>query len=429
MNPTGSIKNTTTVDDNDDDSSTQTIVCLDCDLLVSVPLKTEPGELLCPRCGSLLLSYHADALNRLISYVISALIFLLLSLSFPFMSYSAGGIERTISLVNSGITLFNQDHLFLAGLISTLIILLPVIFLSGLLYVLLPLKFGRQAVHSAVVLKISLMVLPWNMAEVFLLAVLVSIMKLSSNATIELGLSFYAFAALGVLLSAIILLLNVHQIWGWLIAPAYPETGVKGNAMNQQLTGCHSCHDNVPLSKSHCQRCGCATSARKPFSIQRTLAFLSVAIFLYVPANLLPIMQTRILGRDVKNTIVGGIQALWNHGSYPVAIIIFIASIVIPITKMLALGWLSYSVMSHKPDLLHEKTLLYRVTAFVGRWSMLDVFVVAILVSLTYRGNILVVYPGPAVISFAGVVIFTLLAEMNFDPRLLWDQGKHEHRC
>ncbi|MFV9615613.1 MAG: PqiA/YebS family transporter subunit, partial [Gammaproteobacteria bacterium] len=272
------------------------------------------------------------------------------------------------------------------------------------------------------------LILPWSMVEIFLISVLVSIMKLITSADIGLGLSFYAFALFSVFLTATILLLNVHQIWGWLLTPEYPSTALQGGAFSQQLTACHVCHCSVPLSQAYCQRCGSTVSARKPYSIQRTWAFLFVAILLYVPANILPIMQTRLFGKDELNTILGGIQVLWSNGSYPIAVIIFIASIMVPIAKMLALSWLSFSVISHNPERLQEKALLYRVTEFVGRWSMLDVFVVAILTSLIHQGKILAVYPGPAIVAFAGVVIFTLLAAMNFDPRLLWDQRNHGNR-
>ncbi|MDX2424721.1 MAG: paraquat-inducible protein A, partial [Cycloclasticus sp.] len=261
----------------------------------------------------------------------------------------------------------------------------------------------------------------------FLISVLVSIMKLITSADIGLGLSFYAFALFGVFLTATIVVMDIHQIWDWLLTPEYPNTGFQGGALDQQLTACHVCYCNVPLSQSYCQRCGSAVSARKPYSIQRTWAFLFVAMLLYVPANILPIMQTRLFGKDELNTILGGIQVLWSNGSYPVAVIIFIASIMVPIAKMFALSWLNFSVMFHNPERLQEKTLLYRITEFVGRWSMLDVFVVAILTSLIHQGKILAVYPGPAIVAFAGVVIFTLLAAKNFDPRLLWDQSNHEN--
>lgn len=201
----------------------------------------------------------------------------------------------------------------------------------------------------------------------------------------------------------------------------------QGGALKQNLTACHLCHASVPLNLQNCQRCGSKVSARKSYSIQRTWAFLLIAIILYIPANMLPIMQTRIMGQDQFNTIIEGIQVLWSHGSYPIALVIFIASVIIPIAKMLALSWLSLSVIFKKTDRLREKTTLYRIIEFIGRWSMLDVFVVALLVSLIHQGKIVAVYPGPAIIAFAGVVVFTLLATKSFDSRLLWDQEYHEN--
>jgi len=156
-------------------------------------------------------------------------------------------------------------------------------------------------------------------------------------------------------------------------------------------------------------------------SIQRAWAYLITAMVLYIPANLLPIMTTTLLGKDSSNTILSGVVALWEHGSYPIAIVIFVASVLIPIGKLFVLAWLCFMVQSESQMLLRERTLLYRVTEFIGRWSMIDVFVVAILVSLVHLGNLMTIYPGPAALSFAGMVVATMLAATSFDPRLIWD--------
>ena len=198
-----------------------------------------------------------------------------------------------------------------------------------------------------------------------------------------------------------------------------PERPVK-TALEQGLQGCHVCTGVVAASAHECGGCGAKLHAGPGRSIQETWAWLVTSIVLYIPANFLPIMHTTFLGRESENTIFGGVITLWEHGSYPIAIVIFGASVFVPIAKILVLGWLSISVQMGSAVALEQKTRLYRVTEFVGRWSMIDVFVVGILVALVQLGNIMTILPGAAALAFAGMVATTMLAAIAFDPRLIW---------
>ena len=157
-------------------------------------------------------------------------------------------------------------------------------------------------------------------------------------------------------------------------------------------------------------------------SLARTVALVITAAILYVPANVLPIMTTEQLGRASDSTIMGGVVLLWHHGSYPIASVIFIASVLVPLSKLFILLALCWSVARGDATRPRERTVLYRVTEFVGRWSMVDVFVVAILVALIQLGGLLSIRPGVAAVAFSGVVIVTILAAESFDPRLIWDR-------
>jgi len=199
---------------------------------------------------------------------------------------------------------------------------------------------------------------------------------------------------------------------------AYPED----SAAAQALASCHVCYKLSPERLHECPRCGSTLHLRIPHSIQRTVAFLVTAIVLYVPANVLPIMTTAQLGRSEPSTILGGVVLLVKMGSYPVAAVIFIASVLVPIAKFSALSWLCWSVARKHPTSHRQRTVLYRFTEFIGRWSMTDVFVVMILVALIHLVGLLVITPGAAAIAFGGVVIMTMLAAESFDPRLIWDQ-------
>jgi paraquat-inducible protein A len=172
----------------------------------------------------------------------------------------------------------------------------------------------------------------------------------------------------------------------------------------------------------HCPLCGAALHLRVTDSLQRTIALVFTAIILYIPANLLPIMTTTQLGTPEDSTILGGVVLLIHHGSYPIAAVIFIASVMVPSGKLIAICWLVWSVQHRQNTSLVQRTKLYRVTEFVGKWSMTDVFVVAVLVALIQLGGLLNIRAGPAAIAFGGVVIVTMLAAETFDPRLIWDQ-------
>ena len=152
------------------------------------------------------------------------------------------------------------------------------------------------------------------------------------------------------------------------------------------------------------------------------MALVMTASILYIPANVFPIMTTDQLGRSIDSTIMGGIVLLIELESYPVAAVIFIASVLVPLGKLLALTALCWSVSRGQVSRPRERTVLYRITEFVGRWSMVDVFVVAILVALIQLGGVLSIRPGAAGLAFAGVVMISMLAAESFDPRLIWDR-------
>ncbi len=197
-------------------------------------------------------------------------------------------------------------------------------------------------------------------------------------------------------------------------------------AASHGLASCHLCFKLTPVDQGHCPRCGSSLHLRKTDSLQRTLALLITANVLYLPANLFPIMYTDQLGSTIPSTIMGGVILLIQLGSVPIAAVIFIASVVVPLGKFLVMYYLVWAA-SHRSEYGHrQRTQLYRITEFVGKWSMIDVFVVAILVALVHLGGVVEIRPGIAALSFAAVVITTMIAAESFDSRLLWDQLDEE---
>jgi paraquat-inducible protein A len=158
-----------------------------------------------------------------------------------------------------------------------------------------------------------------------------------------------------------------------------------------------------------------------PASLGRVWGWWSAGLCAYVPANLYPMLQTEFLGRTTQSTIVGGVIDLFHHGAYFVGAIVFLASVLIPVSKFLAIGYLALSIRRHAHLSQHTRTVLYEIVEFVGRWSMVDVFVVAILAALVNLGFVMTFRPGTAAVFFALSVAFTMVSALSLDPRLIWE--------
>ncbi len=203
-------------------------------------------------------------------------------------------------------------------------------------------------------------------------------------------------------------------------------------AASQGLCGCQACGlvSQLPLQapESRCPRCDAAMHIRKPNSIGRTWALIIAALILYVPANVLPITVTRSLFGVQSDTIMSGVAYFWNTGSYDLAIIIFTASVFVPLAKLLALSFLTLLAQRHVSWDPLQCAKLYRMVEFIGKWSMLDIFVVALLATLVDFSALAAISAGPGAIAFGAVVVITMFAAMTFDPRLLWDASGIEVR-
>jgi len=374
-------------------TSTEVIACHECSLSVDVPLLNESQKAECPRCGYLLTAIHVNAIQRITVFALCALIFLCAALPFEFLSFTSNGLKNRFSLLDSLNILIENHYVILAVIEIITIFAIPIIILLGLLYLSIGILRRRPLAKGKVVLKLVFALMPWSMVEIFLIGVLVSLIKILSMADIHLGLSFYAFVLFSFFLTLMALHIDKHQLTQLLTGLVEPE------------------YSNKPLKAE--------TVKVNYLSIQQTWALIITSIILYIPANTLPIMTTRLFGQDEPSTILGGVILLWKMGSFPIAIVIFIASIAVPVAKILVLAWLNYSVQNQQGNLTVERIKLYRIAEFIGRWSMIDVFVVIVLVSLIQLGDTMSIYPGQATLAFSGVVVITMLAAMSFDPRLI----------
>jgi paraquat-inducible protein A len=205
---------------------------------------------------------------------------------------------------------------------------------------------------------------------------------------------------------------------------SHPATG-----RSLGLLVCLDCRATVRAVKAphlRCPRCHARLRERKPQSLVITAALVVCAAVLYVPANVLPVMITRTIFDDERDTIMSGVLVLLDSGSWPIALLVFIASIVVPLLKILALGVLLYSAWRRSPRGRLQRSQLYRMVEFIGRWSMLDIYAISLLATLVQVQSFATVIVGWGAWAFAAVVVLTLLAARTFDERLLWDTPRHE---
>jgi paraquat-inducible protein A len=192
---------------------------------------------------------------------------------------------------------------------------------------------------------------------------------------------------------------------------------------------CRSCGIVDSVGRARCARCDTPLQSRDRQSLQKVWAWLLVGLIAYIPANLYPMLRTTQVFKTQESTIVGGVVDLIHHGAYAVAAIVFVASVVIPVGKFLVIGYLAVLMARpHRTD-PHRLLLLHEIVEFIGRWSMIDVFVVAILTALVQFDVLATINPGIAAVCFALSVVFTMLAAQSFDSRLIWDrlEGKAAH--
>lgn len=207
------------------------------------------------------------------------------------------------------------------------------------------------------------------------------------------------------------------------------DAGTLGSPLTARAAGyigCRTCGKATPSPASVCPRCGSTLHSRFPLSLQRVLAWLLVGLMCYVPANILPMLVTTTLGQSTPNTIIAGVIELLHYGEWEIALIVFLASVLIPVSKFFVLLYLVYSIRRGTRLDIHARIRLYEVVEFIGRWSMVDVFVVAILTALVHIGFIAAINPGPAALFFALSVAFTMLSAQALDPRLIWDSVEQD---
>ena len=394
--------------------------CPHCGLFQTVPPLPPHAAARCPRCDVVLRRRRADPLIRPLAMAIAGLMLMLVAARLPFLDVSVFGMERATTLL-SGPRALRQDGMDLvAAVILVTTLAAPVLRLLAVGWVLAGLRLRRPPRHLGLVFRWAVWLRPWSMIEVFLLGVFVAYTKLVDMVRVEVGTACYALGALMLVMAALDAMLDPQSVWEAL-PPRGEARGPRHEVAQSGLVGCDTCGQVGTFGETACTRCGAALHARKPESISRTWALLLAAACLYAPANILPVLTLTRLGQGAPSTILGGALELLHAGMWPLALLVFVASITVPVLKILSLGFMLVATRAGSGWRLRERTKLYRLVDFIGRWSMIDVFMISILAALVQLGFFATVYPGPGAAAFCGVVILTMFAASSFDPRLMWD--------
>ncbi|TYT73540.1 PqiA/YebS family transporter subunit [Desulfobotulus mexicanus] len=408
------------------------IACPSCDRLHIRP-RLLPGHVaLCKSCGTRLTGRCMYGTALPLALCLTALVGWIIAMTLPFIAIGFGGQHQTISLPSAVIILTQHNMLPLAIFTGLLLIAAPLISILLLIYLLFFLYHKTKPPFYRFMLKAFSRIRFWDMTDVYLISIIVVLVKAMHMADIQLLHGFWAFCIQVFFIRFSFLVIPVRDMWQRLSRPGLNPAPLPGKrAIATGLVPCHTCTRIHKTGQKRCTRCASPLHNRIPQSINRTFALTITAFILYIPANLYPIMITENLGTTIYSTIIGGVILLWETKAYAVASIVFFASVFIPLAKLLALLYLTGSVYFRKKNYPNDLTKIYKITEFIGKWSMVDVFVVATLAAMIQMGSLATIQPGIAATAFAAMVVITLFAAETFDPRLLWDstpQGKNNEQ-
>jgi paraquat-inducible protein A len=400
---------------------TALVECHDCGLRHRPEPLPEGSRARCRRCRAVLRTH--SPYESCLALALTGLVLVAAANFMPFMSINIEGQERDASFVTGALSLLGLGYWPLAAVILLVTVVMPTVKLGSMAYVLAALRMARPPRHIIPILRWIDELHPWSMVEVYMLGLFVAYVRLEHDASILLHSAVYSLFALMVVMAAIDHIVDFDDLWEAVerkgLVPLPPD------APAQRLVRCGACGILAPMLAPHarCYRCGARLHRRKPDSIARCWALVVTAAILYIPANVYPILTVVSFGQGDPHTIISGVLQLLAIHDYPIALLVAFASVAVPLLKITGLTWLLLTTQRGSRWHLRDRTRLYRIIDSVGRWSMIDIFMMSILVALVRFDAVASIYPGAAAISFAAVVVTTMFAAMAFDPRLMWDKA------
>ncbi len=424
--------------------------CPGCDLLMPKITTPPPGtKVECPRCGAEIYRHKNNSVSRTLALGIAGLLLYLPAIFLPLMTFKTLGMSDSGNVLDSIMGFFSQGYFFAASIVLISAVIFPLMKLSLLVTISLCIKLQRFPTVLPQLFRLYIHLDEWGMVEVYLLGIMITIIKMYSTVDILYGPGFFSFIGLVLLTMGSSAVLDKTTFWrcleeqrDWSGEPQkdihlHPTAALTKHFNSAMQAGFILCHDCKKLLRAptpeddkacHCPRCSAKLHPRKPGSITRTWALIVTSALLFIPANALPIMRVDFLGIPDNSTILDGIQYFFKEGSYGIGIIILAASILVPLFKITGLFIILLTIHLKRGRYLQHKARMFRFIEFIGRWSMLDIFVIALLGVLVNFGLFTSIQVAPAATYFCLVVVTTMFAAITFDPRLMWDACYEKER-
>ena len=396
--------------------------CQDCGLFQHMPVLQPGTSACCRRCDAVLRHARADSMNRALACALAALFLFAIAIQLPFLDVRAVGKTYHATVFTGPGVLGRRGMWEISAVVLTTLVAMPTLQFVLLTSVLLGVRMRRPPPGLARMFGYVERIRPWSMIEVFLLGVFVAYTRLKAIAEVDVGPALFALGGVMLCLVAADSQLDHDAVWEALEARGLlhlrpPPTGGR-------RIGCDCCKLTLLAPSGWpCPRCGRRLRHRKRQSLARAWAFLAAATALYLPANIYPFITVIRFGQGQPSTIAQGVVELIQVQMWPLALLVFLASITVPLLKLIGLSAMLLMTQGGSSRWLLGRTRLYRVLEAVGRWSMIDVFMLTVLVAVVRLGFVATVLPGPGAIAFCAVVVLTMFSTASFDSRLMWDMA------
>ena len=370
------------------------------------------------RCGRRLLNATRVSLDSSLALCTAAFVLLVAAVALPQLIVTHFGTERHGALITGSAALFKDGFPSLAALVFIFSIALPLVYLGLMTAVLVGVR-TRATIPRGIVLRLAERLRPWLMMDVYLMGCGIAYKRLIAVGAVTLGEGAGCLILGTIILFLFVATLDTRAAWTRVPRRSAAPVGTLG-------VNCELCELNIDDAAEHssCPRCGHTLTRRKPAAFARTAALVIAGAILYIPAIMLPVLSIEQFGHHQRSTILSGVGQLITAGLVPLAVIVFTASIVVPLLKLASLTLMLVMTYRRSRRWLVGRTRLYRAVDRIGRWSNIDIFTIAVLAALVQFGTLATVRPEPGAVAFAAVVVITMLASRSFDSRLMWDAAE-----
>ncbi|NPD68937.1 paraquat-inducible membrane protein A [Lichenicola cladoniae] len=417
--------------------------CPSCGFFQQVP-RLQPGQVAdCKRChGQIGRRRTNPPVSTPLAFCLASAVLYFVAITHSLLTFDLYGRTRTVSLLTGPGELWREGWGPVGVLVLLATVVIPPIVIGLMLAILTAASRPKLPRWAPGLMRRYERLRPWSMIEVYMLGVFVAYTKLIDLAHIEVGVAVYALAGLMLTMAATDSTLDVERVWhkrpvarfarradGTRVIISTVDASEMVLPPARRIVSCTSCglvcaaDYDIPQERvlGNCPRCQAKVRRRKPQGVLRCMLLTGSAVILYIPANLYPVMTIIQVGRGGGHTILAGVRELYEAHMLPLALLVFFASITVPVLKIVGLTMMAWCTWRGSATRLIDRGRLFRIIDAIGRWSMIDVFMISILVAIVHLGRLANISAEPGVFAFASVVVLTIFAADCFDPRLMWD--------